>query len=249
MDDIQTTMRSLHTSARGPSAVSITALRRPGSPTPSLLKNRVSETGSIFQEDVWPPPTSPGMIDPIRMSSSQVDLGTIVDDVMGPVPSASNAAAPLHDHGHRRELSSDSSMPLLGFRHFSGSFDDYPQSPPSPASSVSIALPASFYADFVIDTGAQALSESYTRPTTSSSPTLPTSADTPLSPLLLPLSHHRPSSSSSTAPSISSSVGQLNRTQPKVSSPLARAFSGFGSPTPDSTSDPSSSAQSTSKDY
>ena len=53
---------------------------RSHSPTPSLLKSRITDTGSIFREEVWPPP---GFVDPISKNNSQVDLGSIVDDVMG----------------------------------------------------------------------------------------------------------------------------------------------------------------------
>jgi hypothetical protein len=47
----------------------------------NLMKSRTSETGSIFREEIWPPP---GFIDPILKQNSQVDLSGIVDDVMGP---------------------------------------------------------------------------------------------------------------------------------------------------------------------
>lgn len=48
-----------------------------------LLRPRGSETGSIFHETgIWPEPSS-RMRDPIR-SASEVELGSIVDDVMGP---------------------------------------------------------------------------------------------------------------------------------------------------------------------
>ena len=46
----------------------------------NLMKSRTSETGSIFREDVWPPP---GFIDPILKQNSEVDLSGIVNDVMG----------------------------------------------------------------------------------------------------------------------------------------------------------------------
>ena len=49
--------------------------------TLNLMKSRTSETGSMFREEVWPPP---GFIDPISKQNSQVDLSGIVDDVMGP---------------------------------------------------------------------------------------------------------------------------------------------------------------------
>jgi len=79
---------------RDASLVSSTSMPRSTSPTPSLLKSRTAETGSIFREEVWPPP---GFIDPIQKQSSQVDLSKIVDDVMGPsrLPSGSG----LHESG------------------------------------------------------------------------------------------------------------------------------------------------------
>ncbi|KAF5329590.1 hypothetical protein D9619_009424 [Psilocybe cf. subviscida] len=84
-------------------AVSATAgsVARAGSPVPSHIKSRTSETGSIFREEVWPPP---GFVDPISKQSSQVDLSRIVDEVMGPgttvLPSASSTS--LNSGGHSR---------------------------------------------------------------------------------------------------------------------------------------------------
>jgi hypothetical protein len=46
--------------------------------------SRGSETGSVFREDVWPPPSeSSRLMDPLAQSMS-IDLRSIVDDVMGP---------------------------------------------------------------------------------------------------------------------------------------------------------------------
>lgn len=51
--------------------------------SPHLLV-RASESGSIFREAVWPPPGEPSrLVDPLLSASSQVDLGGIIDDVMG----------------------------------------------------------------------------------------------------------------------------------------------------------------------
>lgn len=51
--------------------------------SPHLLV-RASESGSIFREAVWPPPSERSrFVDPLLSSSSQVDLARIVDDVMG----------------------------------------------------------------------------------------------------------------------------------------------------------------------
>ncbi|OSX56100.1 hypothetical protein POSPLADRAFT_1062976 [Postia placenta MAD-698-R-SB12] len=48
--------------------------------SPHLMGMRTSESGSIFQEAVWPPPRS-ALVDPLLASSE--DLSHIVDDVMG----------------------------------------------------------------------------------------------------------------------------------------------------------------------
>lgn len=54
----------------------------------SLFRPRASDTGSIFREEVWPPPTGDTrFVDPFMggvRRSRDVDLGSIVDDVMGP---------------------------------------------------------------------------------------------------------------------------------------------------------------------
>ncbi|KIK11005.1 hypothetical protein PISMIDRAFT_78005, partial [Pisolithus microcarpus 441] len=42
-----------------------------------------SETGSMFREEVWPPPNERSrLIDPLARSH-EIDLSSIVDDVMG----------------------------------------------------------------------------------------------------------------------------------------------------------------------
>jgi hypothetical protein len=66
-----------------PSDISMRHIQSPSPPI--LLRARGSETGSIFHEDVWPPPAETSrLVDPIVQASSQVDLGSIVDDIMGP---------------------------------------------------------------------------------------------------------------------------------------------------------------------
>lgn len=70
-----------------------------------ILHTRCSETGSIFRENVWPPP-SEEMVDPVLHRSSQVDLSRVVQDVMGP----------HSHHQHTRsgtDNSIDSSTPLM----------------------------------------------------------------------------------------------------------------------------------------
>lgn len=82
---------------------------RPGSPVPSspprLFRPRASESGSIFQESVWPPPSAASQLtDPLTSPSHAVDLGSIVDEVMGTAGG----------RGHPREESGVSEMgPLL----------------------------------------------------------------------------------------------------------------------------------------
>ncbi|KIJ54209.1 hypothetical protein M422DRAFT_241460 [Sphaerobolus stellatus SS14] len=73
---------------------------------PPLLPVRGVETGSVFHEGVWPPPSERSRLeDPIR-AGSNVDLNSIVDDVMG---------TPVNND-HSRWSSTDtagSSVPLL----------------------------------------------------------------------------------------------------------------------------------------
>lgn len=72
------------------------------SPTHSPLKTRVTDSGSIFHEEIWPPPQSGGGLhDPIIARSSQVNLSSVVDDVMG-----SPRAGALHPHGYIRNRES-----------------------------------------------------------------------------------------------------------------------------------------------
>ncbi|EDR03109.1 uncharacterized protein LACBIDRAFT_295321 [Laccaria bicolor S238N-H82] len=88
---------------------------RASSPTPSLIRSRASETGSIFREEVWPPPGEESrFVDPIERRSSQVDLSRIVNDVMGPPVMVST-----HDRdGTYNSVSSahsnSSTAPLMG---------------------------------------------------------------------------------------------------------------------------------------
>ena len=61
-------------------------LSQPSSLTPPrLLRARASESGSIFQESVWPPPSAASqLMDPLTFPSQSVDLTRVVTDVMGP---------------------------------------------------------------------------------------------------------------------------------------------------------------------
>lgn len=103
-----------------------------------LMRARASASGSLFREELG---DGPGLVDPLR--SSEVDLGAIVDSVMGPnVPpdrrdeplvrglSPSPSYTTLPGRGgqgdHSREVSGASQAPLL---------------PPPPASTSTLSLP------------------------------------------------------------------------------------------------------------
>ncbi|KAI6013239.1 hypothetical protein EDC04DRAFT_718802 [Pisolithus marmoratus] len=69
-----------------------------GPSTLSLYQSHRSETGSMFQEDVWPPPSEQSrLIDPFTRSQ-EIDLGSIVDDVMGPTPSRTSSEDAERQH-------------------------------------------------------------------------------------------------------------------------------------------------------
>jgi hypothetical protein len=92
-----------------------------------LMRARGSETGSMFHEGVWPPPGEGAtLVDPILRSSSEVDLGGIVDSVMGrsregsPTRGGGGGAGggglPSYGDvsgGHSRNVSGNSQAPLL----------------------------------------------------------------------------------------------------------------------------------------
>ncbi|KAF9799489.1 hypothetical protein IEO21_10548 [Rhodonia placenta] len=59
--------------------------------SPHLMGMHTSESGSIFQEAVWPPPRS-ALVDPLLASSE--DLSHIVDDVMGPANPSGGDSSP-----------------------------------------------------------------------------------------------------------------------------------------------------------
>ncbi|KAF9481074.1 hypothetical protein BDN70DRAFT_931191 [Pholiota conissans] len=203
-DDVPPQMRSLSSQRH--------SLVRSVSPAPSLLKSRVSETGSIFREEIWPPP---GFVDPISKRSSQVDLSKIVDDVMGPThernvttASGSSESNPFLDNGnhHHRQASSSSLLDNDPFATtgqsslYSSSYLPPGASPPvQPGLMTSSMIPASRSAASFSQSPSQ-MSTAYMLGSGSSSTQ---SMSSPLTPA-------RPLSSS---------------TQPKKSSPLARALS------------------------
>ncbi|KAI0916723.1 hypothetical protein AcW1_007902 [Taiwanofungus camphoratus] len=111
-------------------------------PSPHLLGLRASESGSIFQEAVWPPPKA--LVDPL-VSSSSDDLSRIVDDIMGPVPRSSNAresidTGPRSSASMRRAAGQGSVVSLNSSAHASHTratsqtalMSDRPDSPVSP---------------------------------------------------------------------------------------------------------------------
>ena len=70
---------------------------------PRLLRARASESGSIFQEAVWPPPASL-LMDPLTSPSQRVDLARVVTDVMGPQdPPETGPLLTSLIHEHERE--------------------------------------------------------------------------------------------------------------------------------------------------
>jgi len=94
--------------------------------SPYLLGMRASSSGSIFQEQVWPPPSENSrLVDPLVAASSQVDLGNIVSDVMGPTvagmsyasgsgsnhPTALGSSTPETPSGHVSTPSSEALLP------------------------------------------------------------------------------------------------------------------------------------------
>lgn len=208
------------------SYVADTSPYRPDSPSPSLLRSRISETGSIFREEVWPPP---GFVDPIEMTSSQVDLSHIVDDVMGPPESIANEQG-----RHRRQLTDTtifSSMPLL-FEHTRADISEDGLSPPvsrspspsptlpvGPDSPLSHLEPVTGLPPGTIPPRHYRHLRHMSSSTSSSVNSASSSISTPI--VAPPMSYRPPSFAGSTSSTIP-------RTQPKVSSPLARAFSGFG---------------------
>lgn len=90
-----------------------------GTSSPHLMGMRTSEAGSLFQEEVWPPPRKP-FVDPLV---STEDLSHIVDDVMGPRnpnAAAGSSAQPRAEsrlRGGRASVSSLESAPDSGDRH------------------------------------------------------------------------------------------------------------------------------------
>ncbi|OCB84987.1 hypothetical protein A7U60_g7942 [Sanghuangporus baumii] len=78
----------------------------PSEPPPRLLRPVASKTGSYFQEAVWPPPDEGSRLADPLMAASNVDLHSIVNEVMG--PQGQNRSDPRQ---LSNEASSSSSLP------------------------------------------------------------------------------------------------------------------------------------------
>jgi hypothetical protein len=103
---------------------------------PLLFRARASESGSIFQESVWPPPSAASQLtDPLTSASHAVDLGSIVNAVMGPAGASSdessgNRHAPLFREGS----GTSETGPLLATVAAAAAAGDYePELDPVPA--------------------------------------------------------------------------------------------------------------------
>lgn len=222
-----------------------TSMPRSSSPTPSLIKSRISETGSIFREEIWPPP---GFIDPISNRSNQVDLSRIVDEVMGPSESnsPSTSRSGRHEQGmgshssssysglHEREFTDATSM--SGHSHFSSASANSSSPLLAPRNARPPIPPISQYLDlFGGAPGISSASNPSPLPPGASPPTTPGAP----SPKIPPSSHYpvhsassRLSYSTSSYPGMSHppeqnvfpQVRSRPTTQPKNSSPLARVL-------------------------
>ncbi|KAI0662317.1 hypothetical protein C8Q70DRAFT_909779, partial [Cubamyces menziesii] len=113
-------------------------------PVPHLMGMR-AESGSIFREAVWPPPSEhSALLDPIVSASSAVDLGRIVDDVMGSGSgggsSAAGAGAPSAYRGAASANASRTSMvpddPFASFASLNAHSQSQSQSQSSPPSAM-----------------------------------------------------------------------------------------------------------------
>lgn len=186
------------------------------SPTPSLFRARASDSGSIFHEGVWPPPGEESrFVDPfLQQTKVGGDLGSIVDDIMGPSPT------------HSRDVSGTSETGLIGAAASPGR---------SHVSMGSLNSSSSLYNDPFRSTSIPSPSTSNTSPVTSPSvyyyrpdsqlslslsnpdpPPLPAGAAAPKKPSPLVQSVVRaPSSTSLGAPPPPSSFLQSAATSPK----------------------------------
>ena len=181
--------------------------------TPGLLKSRTAETGSIFREEVWPPP---GFVDPIAKQSSQVDLSGIVDDVMGP----SMSSKP----GHKPSLSDSSSSTFIP-SYPEPSASPYELRQPTDASTVSAYSVAStssssLITDKVYGESLRSNSGASTSRPTSLSYTIPA----PVTPGTSNTISYPVAAVTSPIPVLPPSPRGSSNTQPKNSSPLARSL-------------------------
>ncbi|KAH9054057.1 hypothetical protein EDB83DRAFT_2394102 [Lactarius deliciosus] len=97
---------------------------------PRLFRPRASESGSIFQESVWPPPSAASQLtDPLTSPSHAVDLGGIVDEVMGRPEDSGGRGRAREESGASEMgplLDADDAVPTLTLTN------PDPQSPLSP---------------------------------------------------------------------------------------------------------------------
>ena len=222
-------------------AAAAAAIYRPASPSLSILRTRISESGSIFREEVWPPPSP--TIDPIQMRSSQVDLSRIVDDVMGPVHDLNRGEPSSAERkGHKREFTANSTTPLLVDRLSSTGHDSseedlthvYASHSPLYSPTSPISPPIVDQSDIrsygpipEIYAPIMQKSPSQSSHTSVSSSVYSRAGPSGSSNIIQSPSSFRPPSRGSLQGSIASSTTH-QRTQPKVSSPLVRALTGFG---------------------
>lgn len=107
----------------------------PAVTVPRLLRSRGSETGSVFHEDVWPPPGEHSrLVDPLAAASA-IDLQSVVSDVMGP-------AAGAHSRGHTRGTSASSVGSQSGLLPAKRTSWLAPTTPTSPTSTLASSSPA-----------------------------------------------------------------------------------------------------------
>lgn len=195
----------------------------PHSQAPSLYRARAAETGSIFREEVWPPPGRESeLVDPFVNSvnrSREVDLGSIVDTVMGPKAVAAAAAGAGAGHPQRSENSTAATTSSS-----STGYTGLPAAQDRPESSQSI------YTDPFRDASRAAASSSvyYTLPPGASP------ASTPGAPIGVttnppPSSYHLQLPPETLAKPASSLLEPGTSTKPIASSPLARALSSASS--------------------
>ena len=89
--------------------------------TPMLLRPRGNDTGSVFSEGVWPPPSERSRLTDPLLAASAVTFDNIVDDVMGPSRTTSPTPRPQSRlrGGSGSELDEDSLYQRASYRQAS----------------------------------------------------------------------------------------------------------------------------------